>query len=123
MVYKFTTVYTSEQNGICERANQTILNGIQTILTDSGLPHNFWPEGVKYFHYSWNRVCQRRQKKTPFLLYFNRKPSVRHCHAFGSVAYIGIPKAKQILKLHSRAVKGNLVGYALKKQRLLNLDS
>ena len=107
-------VYTPEQGGICERANQTILNGNRTILTDSGLPPNFWPEAVKYFCYLWNRVCHRGQKKIPFQLYLNQTPSVRHLHAFGLVTYIGIPKPKQISKLHSRSVKSFLVRYALK---------
>ena len=33
--HEFTNIYTPEQDGVCERANQTILNCVHSILTHS----------------------------------------------------------------------------------------
>jgi len=38
---KFTTVYTPQQNGVCERKNCTIKNMVRSILTRSGVSKTF----------------------------------------------------------------------------------
>ena len=49
---EFTSIFTSEQDGVCERANQTILNCVHSILTHSGMPAKFWPDATIYYGYS-----------------------------------------------------------------------
>lgn len=39
--HEFTNDYSLEQNGVCERYNQTILNNVQIILSDSSIDSNF----------------------------------------------------------------------------------
>ena len=112
--HEFTNQYTPEQNGVPERANQTILNCVRAILMDSGLPPSFWSEAVIYFGYTWNRVCHKGQCKTPYELFHKKKPVVKHLKAFGSTVFVGVPKAKRNTKLDARAKRGYLVGYALK---------
>ena len=111
--HEFTNSFTPEGNGICERANQTILNCVRAILMDSGLPSSFWSEVIIYFEYSWNRICHKGQTKTPYELFHGRRPTVDHLRAFGSTVYIGTPKIKRQSKLSDRAQKGFVVRYAL----------
>src|SRR5207253_2205228 len=37
-----TAPYSPQQNSICERAHQSILNRIRTLLFDSQLPYPYW---------------------------------------------------------------------------------
>lgn len=112
--HEFTNTFTPEQNGPCERFNQTVLNNVRTILHESGMPYKFWPDAAIYFAYSWNRVCHKGQKVTPFQLYSGHKPSVKHLKAFGTMSYVGVPKFKRKNKLDVRAQKGRMVGYGLR---------
>ncbi|KFM69724.1 hypothetical protein X975_22479, partial [Stegodyphus mimosarum] len=59
-----------------------------------------------YFAYSFNRICHKGQDRNPFELYTKRKPSMRHLKAFGTIACVGIPKAKRNSKLDTKATKG-----------------
>lgn len=111
--HEFSNPYTPQQNGTVERFMQTAVNGIRTLLCDSKMNPNFWPEALKYFVYTWNRVCPKKLKKTPFELYGGRKPSIRHLKPFGTVAYVGVPGRKRS-KLEAKARRGILVGYAFK---------
>lgn len=111
--HELTNVYSPEQNGICERFNQTILNGIRTILDESGLKRSFWPEAALYFSYTWNRVCHKNQTKTPFELYGGNQPSVKHLKPFGITAFVGVPKQNRS-KFDARAKRGVFVGYAFR---------
>lgn len=110
--HELTNVYTPEQNGVAERFNQTVVNCTRTILHASGLNQSFWPEAMLYFTYTWNRMCHKNQKKTPFELYCGSKPSVRHTKPFGIIAYVGTPRQLRN-KLDPKARKGVFLGYAL----------
>lgn len=113
ITHELTNAYTPEQNGTAERFNQTVVDGTRTILEESGLEKHFWPEAMLYFTYTWNRVCHKDQVKTPFELYGGKRPSVRHLKAFGTIAYMGIPKQLRH-KLEAKAKRGVLVGYAFR---------
>uniref|UniRef100_A0A5S6R4F0 CCHC-type domain-containing protein n=1 Tax=Trichuris muris TaxID=70415 RepID=A0A5S6R4F0_TRIMR len=64
--------------------------------------------------YIRNRVTNRHnEEKTPYELWFNLKPSLRHLRACGCKVYVNIQAQKRKSKLDWRAHKGLLVGYAL----------
>lgn len=107
-----TNTYSPEMDGVSEKFNCTALDGIKTMLKDSGLSDGFWSEALLCYVYTWNRTCHQGNKKTPFELYSGRKPSVKHFKIFGSKAYVGIPRQLRS-KLQSRAKIGVMVGYAL----------
>lgn len=109
---ELTNIYTPEQNGICERFNQTVMNGARTILSESGLPENFWPDAMVYFVYTWNRACHTKHTRTPYELYSGNIPSVRHLMPFGTLAYAGVPRQHR-KKLDARALRGYMIGYAI----------
>lgn len=57
-----------------------------------------------------NRTTSSRSKKTPYELFFNKKPSVEHLRVMGCRAYIHVPDELR-KKLDSKAQPGWLVGY------------
>lgn len=107
-----TNAYSPEMNGVAERYNYTALDGVKTMLEDSGLAIYFWKEALLCFTYVWNRVNHSGHLKTPFELYCGKKPSASHLKIFGCRAFVGTPKQHR-KKLDMRAKRGVMVGYAL----------
>lgn len=56
---EFTVPYSSEQNGVAERMNRTLMEKARTMIHDSGLPKSIWNEAVLYAAYSTNRSPTR----------------------------------------------------------------
>ena len=53
--HELTTPYTPQQNGITERLNCTLIEGVHTMLADSKLPRRFWAEALSTMVYLGNR--------------------------------------------------------------------
>lgn len=108
---QFTTPYSPQSNGVAERKNRSITEMTTCMLMDSGMDKRFWGEATLTATYLQNRLPSRSVSKTPYELWWNRKPDLRHLRIFGSDAYVHIPKVKRN-KLDERAVKLKLVGYS-----------
>ncbi|GFV23395.1 retrovirus-related Pol polyprotein from transposon TNT 1-94 [Trichonephila clavipes] len=99
-------------NGVAERYNLTALDGIKTLLNESGISQKFWAEALICFSYTWNRIGHKGCKKTPFELYGGKRPSVSHLKRFGCLVFVGVPKQLR-RKLDMRTKLGIMLGYAL----------
>ena len=44
--HELTIPHTPQQNGVAERLNHTLIEGVRTMLADSKLPHRFWAEAL-----------------------------------------------------------------------------
>ena len=53
MVHRFSVHDVHGQNGVPERAHYTLLDGVQALLSASGLPASLWGEALK--HMVWIR--------------------------------------------------------------------
>jgi len=89
-----TVAYSSQSNGISERANLTIMDMVRPMLHSSGLPLALWGEAVATACYVKNRMSTRGLPcgATPYEVLTGKKPRVDNLHAFGSVCYAHIPK-------------------------------
>ena len=45
--FEFTTPYAHQQNSVAEQSMQTILDGTQTALAESGLSAKYWADAVR----------------------------------------------------------------------------
>ena len=68
IMHLFSAAYTPEQNGLAERANRIVLEGVRTLLHEAKLPARFWAEALNTFVYTTNRVpgkgqCWRTQQR------------------------------------------------------------
>uniref|UniRef100_A0A5S6QPH6 Integrase catalytic domain-containing protein n=1 Tax=Trichuris muris TaxID=70415 RepID=A0A5S6QPH6_TRIMR len=107
-------VYTTQQNGIAERVNRTLMDLVRSTLSSTHLPKNAWAELTNTAAYIRNRVTSRHNElKTPFEQWFKRKPSIRHLRVCGCEVIVHVPKPKRNSKLTPRARSGVLVGYAI----------
>lgn len=127
---QFTTPYSSNQNGIAERLNLTIFNGVRTLLHDSELPTSLWDEAAMNMAYTRNRSpTSANTNSTPYELFHGLKPDVSHLQIFGATCFaITTPYQRRntnSFKLADRSEKCVFVGYSndSKSYRLLNAQN
>ncbi len=102
--------YVPEQNGSAERLNRTLLERVRAMLSDSGLPKSLWAEAVVTACFIRNRSPVSTRDKTPWELFFGKKPDVSAMRVYGARAYVHVPKQLRG-KLESHSEMGYLVGY------------
>lgn len=109
---QLTAPYTSPQNGVAERLNRTIMERVRACLAAASLPFSLWAEAVAAVVYTKN-MCPTvaLKSKTPYEVWFGKKPDISHLRIFGSTCYVHVPSAIQTSKLHPRATKAIFVGY------------
>ena len=73
----------SEQNGVAERCNRTLLDMVRSMLSYSSLPMELCMEALKTAAHILNRVPSKSVPKTPFELWNGRKPSHNYLKVWG----------------------------------------
>jgi len=80
---------TPEQNGVIERDNRTVMEAARSMLYAENAPNYLWGKAANTAVYTLNRSINRTSgDKTPYELYFQRKPRVNHLRIFGSLAFV-----------------------------------
>jgi Integrase core domain len=125
-IHETTVPYNPQQNGKAERLNQTLMNGVRTLLIDSSLPQEFWSEALLNVTYTRNRCPSSAIStgQTPYEIWYQRKPDLNSMHIFGEIAYAKLP-AQRLKKLDARSKGYIFMGYAQNQKgyRLLNWDN
>lgn len=99
------------QNGVAERANRTLADGITAMLNEAHLPPSFWGIALKAYVHVRNRLpTAGTTSGTPYSLFWGKKPDVSHLRVFGCIAYVHVKK-DQRKGLQSHTKKCIFVGY------------
>nr|GEW95905.1 copia protein [Tanacetum cinerariifolium] len=108
---EFSVARTSQQNGIAERKNRTLIEATRTMLADSLLSILFWVESVNTACYVQNRVLVTKpHNKTPYELLLGRTPSIGFMRPFGCPVTI-LNTLDPLGKFDRKADERFLVGY------------
>ncbi|KAL4035058.1 hypothetical protein IC575_003732 [Cucumis melo] len=119
---ELTTPYTPEQNGVAERKNQTVVEMARSMLQMKGLLNDFWAEAVSISIYLLNiSPTKAVMNKTPFEVWYGKKPNVSHLRVFCCISYALVPSQVR-QKLDKKSEKCIFVGYCTqsKAYRLYN---
>lgn len=110
--HELTSSSTTQQNGVAERLNWTLLDFMRSILCHKGLPKALWVEALSTAVYIRNRVTGRalRSNTTPFYLWTNQVPMLSHVRVPGSKCWYVLPK-RHVQKLHSCSRQALFIGY------------
>jgi len=115
-----TVTWMSTQNGMSERANQTVENSMRAMLKDSGLPNEFWVEAAETDVYIRNLVSNGPEidgvKVSPEEAFTGTKPSIDHIKVWGCkvISYLNpksLPQSGRQDKLMDRGRIGVFLGY------------
>lgn len=104
MEQSFSPPYTPELNAVAERVNRTIIESARSMLIQADLPHCLWPYAAKHVMYVRNRVKHSTTGTSPFILFYNERPSLKYVRVFGCVAYVLKPLSTA--KFDAKATEG-----------------
>ncbi|SGY11633.1 BQ5605_C096g13092 [Microbotryum silenes-dioicae] len=83
---------TPQQNGVAERANRSITEGVRSMLHQSGLSHALWAEALATYVYVKNRSPHSANSGvTPHTRWHGSKPSAGHLRRAANSIPRGIP--------------------------------
>lgn len=75
---------------------RTIVEAARTLISNKNLSKNLWAEAVNIVVYVLNRKGNSgHEGKTPYELWFHRKPKINQLKIFGSEVYAHVPKEKR----------------------------
>ncbi|GKD85043.1 putative ribonuclease H-like domain-containing protein [Tanacetum coccineum] len=110
---EFSVARTSQQNGVAERKNRTLIEAVRTMLADFKLPTTFWAKAVNTACYMQNRVLVTKpHNKTPYELFLGRKPALGFMRSFGCPVII-VNTIDHLGKFDGKADEGLFVGYSI----------
>nr|GEZ39241.1 retrovirus-related Pol polyprotein from transposon TNT 1-94 [Tanacetum cinerariifolium] len=108
----FSSLYTSEQNGVAKRKNKTLIKAARTMLNRSVLSKHFWTEVVKIACYTQNRsIIVKRHDKTPYEIFRERISNISYFHVFGYHVFIH-NHTDHLGKFDAKADDGYFLGYS-----------
>jgi transposase InsO family protein len=103
--------YSSQQNGVVKRRNQTVVGMARSMLKDNGMPNFLWGEAVTTAVYLLNRSFTRSvDGKTPYKAWHGRMPNVEHLRVFGCVVHVKSTRPF-LRKLNDRSTPVVFIGY------------
>ena len=106
IVRQTSAPYTSEQNGVAEHANRTIVEMARCMLYAQGLGREFWAEAVSNAVYTRNRCPNKALVNvTPEEAWSGKRPCISHMRVFGCIAYAKVPDEKRT-KLDAKGTLG-----------------
>nr|GEV88189.1 hypothetical protein [Tanacetum cinerariifolium] len=103
---------TTEQNGVVERQNRTLVEATRTMLSAAKVPLFFWAEAIATACFTQNRsLVIPRHEKTLYHIINDRKMSVKFFHIFGSLCYI-VGDGENLDKMKEKVDACIFVGYS-----------
>ena len=81
----YSASYTSQQNDAAERINQTLINKVRIMLTQSKLPRKYWGEAVLIADYFYNKTFHSTINfTTSFEVKFGKIPDLNNIYVWKS---------------------------------------
>ncbi|UYV63360.1 hypothetical protein LAZ67_2003844, partial [Cordylochernes scorpioides] len=113
--HRITMRYTPQQNGSAKKENRTLIEAARSMIYAKNMSLKLWAEAVNTATYVLNRTGSTQiEGKTPYELWFDKKPAVDHLRIFGTECFVRVPDEKR-RKLDAKSEKGILVGYCSNK--------
>ncbi|KAF7844302.1 Retrovirus-related Pol polyprotein from transposon TNT 1-94 [Senna tora] len=112
IVPQYTMPGSPDMNGVAERRNNTLLDMVRSMVSNSKLPIFLWREALNTNVYIQNRIPTKAVSKTPFEIWKCWKPSLNHICVWGCPAEIRVLYNPHEKKLDPRTIFAYFVGYA-----------
>ena len=108
---EFTSPYSPFQNGVAERYWRTTCDMTRCFLSESNMKDNFWVRAADTACFIRNRCLAKgnNSDKTPYEMFFDKKPTVYHLRRSGCLACTKTMSNRR--KLDPKAAKMIFCGY------------
>jgi hypothetical protein len=123
--HELSVPYTSQQNGIVERKNRTLIEAARTMLDEYKTSDSFWAEAINTACHAINRLYLHKfRQKTAYELLTGKKPNVSYYRVFGCKCFV-LNKKPKSSKFAPKVDEGIFLGYASNAHgyRVLNKTS
>lgn len=107
--HELTIPHSPQQNGIAERMNRILLESTCSMILQTGVSKKFEVKTAAYIH-NQTPITFFHNSKTPYEMWYKRKPDISNLHVFGCISYAHIPSSKRS-KLDKKAQKMQFIGY------------
>ncbi|GJX57624.1 zinc finger, CCHC-type containing protein [Tanacetum coccineum] len=110
IIHETTAPYIPQQNGVDERKIRSLKEMVNSMLSYSGLSEGFWGEAMLTACYLLNRVPNKRNKTTPYELWYMKRPNLSFLRVWGCRAVVRLsdPKGKTLCE---KGIDCIFVGY------------
>lgn len=89
IVHQSSCVHTPQQNKVVERKHRQLLKVARAIRFQGSIPLRFWGLSVQNVAYMINRIpSSALVDKSPFEVFYGRKPNLQHLKVLGSLFYV-----------------------------------
>ena len=107
-VRKLTVHDTPQQNGVAERAHQTILWGVRVAISAADITIHLWPQAAQYVCFVHNRTPRAALNfETPYFRRFQKNYAIDAIREFGSYCVV---RNEHTSKLHNRGTIARWIG-------------
>ncbi|GJZ11899.1 reverse transcriptase domain-containing protein [Tanacetum coccineum] len=110
IIHETRAPYTPQQNGVAERKNRALKEMVNSMLSYSGLSEGFWGEAMLTACYLLNRVPNKRDKTTPYELWYKKRPNLSFLRVLGGRLF-RLPEPQKE-NLGEKGIDCIFVGYA-----------
>ncbi|KAG8909153.1 hypothetical protein FRC01_007101, partial [Tulasnella sp. 417] len=102
---------TPSQNGVAERLNRTLAEGIVAMLHQANLPQSFWSQALLYLINIQNVTpSSALSETTSYAVWHGRKPDLTMYRTFGCRIFVNVAR-KDRKNLESHTKKGIFIGF------------
>jgi hypothetical protein len=88
IVPQLTPPETPQWNGVSERRNQTLLDMVRSMMSQTDLPLYFLGYALETVAFTLNRVPSKFVEKTPYEIWTGKRPSLSFLKIWGCDAYV-----------------------------------
>nr|GEZ29814.1 hypothetical protein [Tanacetum cinerariifolium] len=106
-----TPLYTPQHNGVSERRNQTLLDMVRSMMSQTTIPKSFWDYAPETAARILNMVPTKKVDKTPYEIWHGQAPKLSYLKVWDREALIKRDTLTKPNKLDPRSFRCILVGY------------
>ncbi|GKB44070.1 retrotransposon protein, putative, ty1-copia subclass, partial [Tanacetum coccineum] len=106
-----TPPYTPQHNGVSERRNRTLLDMVQSMMSQTTLPKSFWNYTLESAARILNMVPTKKVDKTPYEIWHGQAPKLSYLKVWGCKALVKHDTLTKPDKLEPISIKCIFIGY------------
>ncbi|GJR58954.1 retrotransposon protein, putative, ty1-copia subclass [Tanacetum coccineum] len=106
-----TPSYMPQHNGVSERRNQTLLDMVRSMMSQTTLPKSFWDYALESATRILNMVPTKKVNKTSYEIWQGQAPKLSYLKVWGCEALVKRDTLTKPDKLEPRSFKCIFVGY------------